>query len=331
MNKVYFEVKGASKSFKTKSIFQSVSFSLQQKEILSLVGPSGTGKSTLLRSIAGLEPLSSGDLYINGVSMSQKKMKDRPIGMVFQQPLLFPHLTILENVIYGLRLKKKKREAEIEGLRFLQSVGLIDYKDAYPHSLSGGQQQRVALIRALIVKPKLLLLDEPFSNLDPDLRRELRDWVLKLLKQEGMTAIFVTHDREEAMLLGDRVAVLAEGSLQQIGPPRLVYDEPANELVARFYSDALIVDQNHYILNQHLSWSAHPNPADDQLFFEAEWLNDTYQYGQRYAHVKLLKTNRRYVVPLQSDEHAMINGERGFICARKAAIHRFTGREETDE
>lgn len=331
MKKSYFELKSASKSFKTKLIFQSVSFSLQKKELLSLVGPSGTGKSTLLRCIAGLDSFSSGDLFFNGVSMNQKEMKDRPIGMVFQQPLLFPHLTILENVTYGLRLKKKKREAEIEGLRYLRSVGLIDYKDDFPHSLSGGQQQRVALIRALIVKPKLLLLDEPFSNLDPDLRRELRDWVLKLLKQEEMTAIFVTHDREEAMLLGDRVAVLAEGAIQQIGPPRLVYDEPSNELVARYYSDAFIVDQNHFILTQHLSWSARQYPTADQLFFEAEWLNDTYQYGQRYAHVKLLQTNRRYVVPVQPDEQAFRNGERGFIGAQRKMIRRFTGREELDE
>ncbi|MEW9503040.1 ABC transporter ATP-binding protein [Jeotgalibacillus marinus] len=324
MNKTYIDIKNVHKSFQKNEVFGSIQLSLNKGEILSLVGPSGTGKSTFLRCLAGLDQFSSGDVLIEGKTILSKKTKDRPIGMVFQQPLLFPHLTILENVTYGLRLHKKKKEADIVGMKYMKFVGLEGYTQMYPHSLSGGQQQRVALIRALIVKPKLLLLDEPFSSLDPDLRRELRDGVRQLLKKEGMTAIFVTHDREEAMLLGDRVAVLANGSLQQIGNPQDVYEHPYNQTVAHFFSDALVVDEHHYIRNYDLNWTdSKVGHSTENIFYRAEWLNESYHYGKRYAHVKMIEKNRRLVLPIDLDFRRVAHGEMGYIRARQSTKCRF--------
>ncbi|TFD98298.1 ABC transporter ATP-binding protein [Jeotgalibacillus sp. R-1-5s-1] len=320
MSRPFIEVDHVSKQFKKNDVFSNLSFSLKEGEVLSLVGPSGTGKSTLLRCLAGIEAFTSGEVLIEGNSILQTAAKDRPIGMVFQQALLFPHLTILENVTYGLRLHTAKREAVIEGLKYLKLVGLEDYKNEYPHALSGGQQQRVSLVRALILKPKLLLLDEPFSSLDPELRRELRGWVKELLRKENTTSIFVTHDREEAMLLGDRVAVLAEGVIQQQGRPKEVYDHPVNRLVARLYSDAFVLDHDSYCLTEHLEWLSEKQEGYE--CFQAEWVNDTYQHGQRYAHIRLSGDQGRYVIPVPRDQ-SVNTDQTGFIGVPLAFIKRF--------
>ncbi|QKS72921.1 ABC transporter ATP-binding protein [Paenalkalicoccus suaedae] len=236
------EVTKLSKSFHETPVFKDISFTVSEGELVSLVGPSGCGKTTLLRCLAGLAEASSGDMLLEQQSIKNIKANKRPIVLMFQQALLFPHLTVKQNVTYGLtygaqKVSKQKRNALADEL--LQKVELIDLKDRYPNELSGGQQQRVALARALALKPKLLLLDEPFSSLDPSLRTQLRIWLRQFLKAEGVTAIFVTHDKEEAVMMGDKLLVMKDGELKQQGVPEDVYREPNNEHVAGMISDGI--------------------------------------------------------------------------------------------
>ncbi|KGX90537.1 ABC transporter [Pontibacillus halophilus JSM 076056 = DSM 19796] len=248
MTKPYLSLQQASKAFHHRTVLEHIHFSMEKGEILSIVGPSGSGKSTLLRCLAGLETFSTGKLYINGQDVTDVEANKRSVSYVFQQPLLFPHMNILQNIGYGLQFKKvsKQKRKELSS-ELLQQIGLRDYATAYPHELSGGQQQRVSLARSLAVSPDLLLLDEPFSSLDQQLRIEMRAWVRQFLKAEGTTAIFITHDREEAMMMGDRVAVFQDGRFQQVGEPQAVYRKPATPFVAKFYSDTLLLDDTRYI------------------------------------------------------------------------------------
>jgi multiple sugar transport system ATP-binding protein len=211
------------------------SFDIGCGELLVLVGPSGCGKTTLLRMIAGLEAMSSGTLRIDGEVMNEVAPKDRDIAMVFQNYALYPHMTVAENLAFGLRLRGKQRD-EIErrvrdAARLLE---LEDRLDATPAALSGGQRQRVALGRALVREPKVFLLDEPLSNLDAKLRLSMRVEIARLHRQLGTTMIYVTHDQVEAMTLGQRIVVLDGGRIQQIDTPMQLYDKPANLFVAGF-------------------------------------------------------------------------------------------------
>ncbi|MEI2666417.1 ABC transporter ATP-binding protein [Rossellomorea sp. LJF3] len=253
----FINIQGVSKTFKEKEILNDVTFSLKKGEILSLVGASGSGKSTFLRILAGLESTPKGKVLIDGNDICSTKPQNRPIGMVFQQPLLFPHMNVLENVMYGLEMRgEKKRENKRNAKDYIQRVGLGEVTHHYPSELSGGQQQRVSLIRSLILKPKLLLLDEPFSSLDLQLRRELRQWVLNVFKEEGTTVLFVTHDRDEAYEVGDRVAVLHEGRFLQVGTPEEIYYRPGTPFVASFMSDGLTLSPRQFIHASHLSISS---------------------------------------------------------------------------
>jgi iron(III) transport system ATP-binding protein len=208
---------------------------IQQGEIISLLGPSGCGKTTLLRLIGGfIQPdygtITIGDIGVvhNGLSLPPEK---RNIGMVFQEGALFPHLTVEQNVAYGVP-KSKRRSVEVDNV--LNLVRLEHLRNRMPHELSGGQQQRVALARALAPQPEIILLDEPFSNLDPSLREQVRDDMLEIIKASKITAVFVTHDQEEALLIGDRVAIMSEGSLEQIGSAEDIFHYPANKFTANF-------------------------------------------------------------------------------------------------
>ncbi|MBW3111286.1 ABC transporter ATP-binding protein [Bacillus sp. MCCB 382] len=248
----FIEIQGLSKTFKEKEVLTDTTLSLKKGEILSLVGASGSGKSTFLRILSGLESATKGKVLIEGSDISSIKPRNRPIGMVFQQPLLFPHMNVLENVIYGLKMKGKNKENKKRAKDYIERVGLGEFMLHYPSELSGGQQQRVSLIRSLILKPKLLLLDEPFSSLDLQLRKELRQWVRSILKEEDTTVLFVTHDRDEAYEMGDRVAVLQDGRFLQIGSPGEIYYNPASPFVASFMSDVLILQEQQFVHASHI-------------------------------------------------------------------------------
>ena len=230
-------VQDVSKSFEGTTVIEECSLEVGWGEMVSLLGPSGCGKTTLLRIIAGLERADQGTIHIAGNQVAGDgawvRPEDRNVGMVFQDWALFPHLDVAKNVGYGV--PRAKRAAEVG--KTLELVNLPGMQDRLPETLSGGQQQRVALARALAPQPTALLLDEPFSNLDSALRREVRTEVRQLLQSTGMTAVFVTHDREEALVLGDRVAVMDAGRIIQIGSPAEIYQKPASPWVASFIGD----------------------------------------------------------------------------------------------
>jgi iron(III) transport system ATP-binding protein len=218
-----------------------LSFAVEHGQILALLGPSGCGKTTTLRLIAGFERLDAGRITIDGRPVADTGIHVEPeargVGVVFQDYALFPHLTVAQNVAFGLeRLARETRRER--GGRILDLVGLAEFAGRYPHELSGGQQQRVAVARALAPSPAVILLDEPFSNLDADLRAQMRDEVEKILRGTGTTAIFVTHDQEEAFTIADQVGVLNHGRLEQLGTPETIYHQPATPFVAEFVGAA---------------------------------------------------------------------------------------------
>ena len=208
---------------------------IKDKEFIVLVGPSGCGKSTTLRMVAGLEEISGGELYIGGQLMNDVAPKDRDIAMVFQNYALYPHMTVRENIAFPLKLRKvDKAEADQRVNQAAEILGITEYLDRKPKALSGGQRQRVAIGRAIVREPKVLLMDEPLSNLDAKLRNQMRAEIIKLCQRINTTFIYVTHDQTEAMTLGDRIVIMKDGVIQQIGTPQEVFDHPANLFVAGF-------------------------------------------------------------------------------------------------
>lgn len=204
-------------------------------EFLVLVGPSGCGKTTALRMVAGLEAISNGTVSIGDKIVNDLTSKDRDIAMVFQNYALYPHLSVADNIAFGLRLRKEPKEKIAKQVEWAATLlDLVPYLDRRPKELSGGQRQRVAMGRAIVREPKVFLMDEPLSNLDAKLRVQMRAEISNLQKQLGTTTIYVTHDQVEAMTMGDRVAVMSMGVLQQVAPPQVLYDEPANSFVAGF-------------------------------------------------------------------------------------------------
>ena len=228
-------IKDVKKSYGDVDVIKGVDIEVPDGEFLVLVGPSGCGKSTLLRMVAGLEEISDGTIAIGERVVNDVKPADRDIAMVFQSYALYPHLTVLENIAFGLRLRKTP-EAEEKRLVFAaaETLGLVEYLQRYPKELSGGQRQRVAMGRAIVREPSVFLFDEPLSNLDAALRGRMRIELKKLHQRLKTTMIYVTHDQVEAMTLADRIVVLKDGIVQQIGPPRELYEHPANRFVAGF-------------------------------------------------------------------------------------------------
>ncbi len=217
-----------------------VSLGVGPSELVCLVGPSGCGKTTLLRVAAGVEELQQGRVQIGDRTVAgdgvQVAPEDRGVGLVFQDHALFPHLHVMENVTFGLA-NMRAAERRSRGREVLEQVGMEGYANVYPHELSGGEQQRVALARALAPKPRIMLLDEPFSGLDARLRNKIRDETLHLLKTSGASTLMVTHDPEEAMFMADRIALMRAGRLEQVGTPAELYFHPANEFVAEFFGE----------------------------------------------------------------------------------------------
>ena len=236
-------IEHVSKRFGTFTALNDINLTIEPGELVALLGPSGSGKTTLLRIIAGLEQPDSGRVLIDGEDASQRDFRDRAVGFVFQHYALFRHMTVFENIAFGLRVKPrgvrlKKGEIDQKVHQLLDLVQLDWLAGQYPHQLSGGQRQRIALARALAVEPQVLLLDEPFGALDAKVRKDLRRWLRRLHDEIKLTSVFVTHDQEEALEVSDRVVVFNHGNIEQIGSPDEVYDHPATPFVYGFLGHA---------------------------------------------------------------------------------------------
>ncbi|MBX3489035.1 sulfate/molybdate ABC transporter ATP-binding protein [Parvibaculum sp.] len=236
---VRIDVEELGKSYGSFAALDNVSLTVRPGELLALLGPSGSGKTTLLRAIAGLTATEEGTIRFDGEDATTLSLRERRVGFVFQQYALFRHMTVFDNVAFGLRVRprdERPRAGEIARRvrRLLELVQLPGLEKRFPSQLSGGQRQRVALARALAIEPNVLLLDEPFGALDAKVRKELRRWLRELHTETGLTTIFVTHDQEEALELADRVVIMREGKVEQIGTPADIYDEPATPYVCEF-------------------------------------------------------------------------------------------------
>ena len=249
-------LKGIKKIYDNKvTAVHDFNLEIADKEFIVLVGPSGCGKSTTLRMVAGLEDISEGDLLINGKRMNDVEPKDRDIAMVFQNYALYPHMTVYENMAFALKLRKvPKDEIDKKVREAAEILDITQYLDRKPKALSGGQRQRVAIGRAIVRNPQVFLMDEPLSNLDAKLRNQMRAEIIKLRQRIDTTFIYVTHDQTEAMTLGDRIVIMKDGFIQQIGTPQQVFDHPANIFVAgfigmpqmNFFDGQLVADGDHY-------------------------------------------------------------------------------------
>ncbi len=243
MPNVDVELKNVTKSFGDFIAVENVSLEIIDGEFFSLLGPSGCGKTTCLRLIAGFEMPTAGQILINGQAMGQIPAYQRPVNTVFQNYALFPHMTIFENVAFGLEMKKvAKPEIKSRVMDALEMVRLPQLAHRTPRQLSGGQQQRIALARALVNRPRVLLLDEPLSALDLKLRKAMQFELKELQRQVGITFIFVTHDQEEAITMSDRIAVMNDGEVQQVGEPVAIYERPANRFVADFIGETNFIE-----------------------------------------------------------------------------------------
>lgn len=241
----YLTVQQVSHSFHEQKVLKELDLSIEKGELITLLGPSGCGKSTLLRTIAGLMIPESGTIAIDGKDVTRLEPKEREVGMVFQSYALFPNMTVFDNIAFGLKMKKLKRDVIKEKVKnMVELVGLKGKEQSYPRQLSGGQQQRVALARSLVVEPKVLLLDEPLSALDAQIRKSLQTQLRNIQKELNMTTIFVTHDQEEAMAISDRIYIMNGGQIAQAGTPHKLYTKPNSEFVARFMGNYNVLTKN---------------------------------------------------------------------------------------
>lgn len=231
----YLHIENVSKKFEAAQVLQELNLHVEKGELVTLLGSSGCGKSTLLRCISGLTTIEAGEIYLEEKPITRLLPKDRGVGMVFQSYGLFPNMHVGDNIAFGLQMQRlSKGDIANRVQEMLRIIGLEDKIKSYPHELSGGQQQRVALARSLAVQPKLMLMDEPLSALDAKIRKTLRLELRRIQKKLGMTMIFVTHDQEEALTISDRVCLMHQGQIVQMGTPEEIYTNPCNEFVARF-------------------------------------------------------------------------------------------------
>ncbi|MCP9269041.1 ferric ABC transporter ATP-binding protein [Xenorhabdus sp. XENO-1] len=237
----FVELKNVTKRFGSNAVIDSLNLSIPQGHMVTLLGPSGCGKTTVLRLVAGLEKPSEGNIFIDSEDVTERSIQQRDICMVFQSYALFPHMSLGENIGYGLKMQGRPKAKIREQVReALELVDLAGFEDRYVDQISGGQQQRVALARALILKPKVLLFDEPLSNLDANLRRNMREKIRELQQRFNITSLYVTHDQSEAFAVSDTVLVMNKGKIMQIGSPQTLYRHPASRFMASFMGDANI-------------------------------------------------------------------------------------------
>jgi len=297
-DKVKVEVKDVVKKFDKVIALNHLSFKVREGEILSLLGPSGCGKTTALRVIAGFEDIDEGEVLLDGIIVTSPRKKilippeKRNLGLVFQSYALWPHMTVYDNIAYPLKLRKEpKKEIDEKVKNVLELVGLSGLENRYPSQLSGGQQQRVALARSLVYEPKLLLLDEPLSNLDLRVREAMRGELRRILKKIGITAIYVTHDQEEAFVISDRILIMKEGKKIQEGTPKQIYDQPANLFVAEFIGKSNIFRADIKVLDErrHLARVTVPDLSADLLckYSSSIDLNNSSFIAIRYNEVEV--------------------------------------------
>ena len=268
MAKKIIEIKNVSKSFGDKDVLKDINLYINQGEFLTLLGPSGCGKTTLLRMIAGFLQPDSGSILLDGKDLEGTSPYERPLNTVFQRYALFPHLDVYDNIAFGLKLKKvPQEEIDKRVRRVLKLVAMSDYEDRDVETLSGGQQQRIAIARAIVNRPKVLLLDEPLAALDLKMRKDMQIELKEMHKQLGITFIYVTHDQEEALTLSDTVVVMNEGRIQQIGTPTDIYNEPVNSFVADFIGESNILNGT-MIKDRRVSFIGHDFDCVDEGFGE---------------------------------------------------------------
>ncbi|MBH5317454.1 sulfate ABC transporter ATP-binding protein [Paenibacillus sp. GSMTC-2017] len=240
---MHIEVRNLDKSFGDFHAVRNVSFDIEKGKLIGLLGPSGGGKTSILRMLAGLETPTSGDIVFHGKRVNDLPPQERGIGFVFQNYALFKHMTVYDNIAFGLKVKKQSKEQIKERVTYLvELTGLKGFEHRYPHQLSGGQRQRVAFARALAPEPQLLLLDEPFAAIDAKIRTELRTWLKEMIERVGITSIFVTHDQEEAIEVADEIMIINKGQLEQKGSPWDIYKNPESPFVASFIGESSIVE-----------------------------------------------------------------------------------------
>ncbi len=327
------EVKQISKNFGNFKALKDVSLKVETGELLALLGPSGSGKTTLLRIIAGLDSGESGEILFHGKDAQDRHAKDREVGFVFQHYALFRHMTVFENIAFGLRVKPKKIRPSDADIRkkvteLLRLVQLDWVADRYPNQLSGGQRQRIALARALAVEPKVLLLDEPFGSLDAKVRKELRQWLRRFHDDLHITSIFVTHDQEEALEVADRIVIMNEGKIEQVGTPEEVYHHPANPFVLNFLGN---VNLYHSRLDDGKKAVFYVRPHDSQVSREARGKN-SFKASIRHIHPAGATVKAELTSELMGEVQAEISqeeyrelaikrGEEIFLTPKKIRIH----------
>lgn len=295
---MFLNIKDLTKKYNNIEAVKGISFSVREKEIICILGPSGCGKTTVLQSIGGFVDIDNGEIILDGNNIENLEPEERAIATVFQSYGLFPHKTVIENIIYGLKFRRyKKKDALAEGMKMLEILNLKGYENKRVTQLSGGEQQRVALGRALIVKPKLLLLDEPFSNLDTKLRVSMREELLRIRDVFNITMIFVTHDQEDAFSIADRIILMNKGRIEQIDTARNIYLNPKTEFVLNFIGSAN-VNNGLFIRPEAISITQNGE--------EAIVVGKTFK-GSFIEYIIKHKNNRYKMVRLNNEEEFQVN------------------------
>ncbi|WP_125713083.1 ABC transporter ATP-binding protein [Companilactobacillus kedongensis] len=288
---MFLEVKNLTKKYSSKTVLHSLSFGVDQNKILVVLGPSGCGKSTLLSCLNGFITVDEGAVLLDGKDITKLAPEERDITTVFQSYSLFPHMNVMQNLMYGLKFKKMSRnDARKKTLKMLHLLQMDEFANTKIQDLSGGQQQRIALGRSLIVEPKLLLLDEPFSNLDEKLRLTMRHELRQIQKELNMTMVFVTHDQQEAFSIGDQILVMDQGQIQQIDTGQGLYSTPKNHFVLKFIGDSNLLDNGDYIRPEDIVITDDPNGDGviEQMDFQGSTINYLINYNKHVFHVTCL-------------------------------------------
>lgn len=294
------EIKNLSKAYKSNQVLKDTNITVNDGEMVALLGPSGSGKTTILRIVAGFIEANGGNVCIDGESILDLEAHKRNIGVVFQNYALFPHMTVWQNVEFGLKMRKlpaEERKARVE--EALNVVDMLPYAKRYPNQLSGGQQQRVAIARVVAIRAKLMLLDEPLSNLDAKLRRQVRVEIKELQRKLKITTVIVTHDQEEAMTLGDRIAILNEGRIQQIGTPMDLYERPANQFVAGFLGTPSINFFEMEIRDEKCSIAGFDVSSDVLTERMKSLKNGKYFVGVRPEQMNIHQGDKKFIMPVK--------------------------------